>query len=101
MGLRTNLHTVLVNMLGSSNVYFQPPENIKLKYPCIVYERNSMDTRFADNKPYAHKLRYKIIVIDKDPDTKIIDRIKTLPMCIYDNHYVTDNLNHDVFFIYY
>jgi len=33
MGTRLELQNLLENILGSRNVYFQPPENLKLNYP--------------------------------------------------------------------
>ncbi len=100
---RLELHEILVEILGSSNVYFQPPESVKLVYPCIIYHRNAADTQFADNLQYTWTQRYRVIVIDKNPDTAIIRRIfeYPIPLCTYDRHYFADNLNHDVFNIYY
>lgn len=101
MGQRLELHKILVDILGSSNVYFQPPETIKMKYPCIVYERGSGDTIFADNNPYRFTKRYQVTVIDRDPDSLIPDKVSVLPMCTYDRHYTVDNLNHDIFNLYF
>jgi len=85
----------------ADNVYFQPPENIKLEYPCIIYERNYADTKFADDNPYTHVLRYMIVVIDQDPDSEIRGKVASLPMCIYNRFYTADNLNHDVFNVFF
>ena len=101
MGLRTDLQVVLEQLLGSSNVYFQPPSNIQLIYPCIIYERSYCNTTFADNKPYSLNKRYSLTVIDRDPDSTIVDKVINLPMCSFDRHYVSDNLNHDVFNLYF
>ena len=101
MGLRTDLQVVLEQLLGSSTVYFQPPSNIQLIYPCIIYERSYWNTTFADNKPYALNKRYALTVIDRDPDSAIVDKVINLPMCSFDRHYVSDNLNHDVFNLYF
>lgn len=101
MRRRLQLQQLLVNILGSNNVYFQPPESFRMNYPCIVYERSSEDTKFADNKLYLHKKRYTITVIDKNPDSIIPDRIAELPLCKFNRHYKVDNLNHDVYNLYY
>lgn len=108
MGQRKNLHQILtdimVDLFGSSasgQVYFQPPETIRMTYPCIVYERDTGDTQFADNAPYIHKLRYTVTVIDRDPDSEIPGKVALLPMCIFDRHFTTDYLHHDVYKIYY
>lgn len=98
---RLELDTLLRSVSGLSNVYFQPPTSVKMKYPCIRYERSAAVTRFADNAPYRFKKRYTITVIDRNPDSEIPNKIAVLPMCSYDRHYKADDLNHDVFTIYY
>lgn len=101
MSNRLKLHDILKNVLGSNNVYFQPPESVKINYPCIIYKRTSADTSFANNQPYINKRRYQITVIDANPDSLIPEKIKLLPMCVYDRHYTSNNLNHDIFNIYF
>ena len=41
------------------------------------------------------------MIIDSEPDTPLFDEISQLKMCLFERHYVADNLNHDVFTIYY
>jgi len=102
MGTRLELHQKLTDILGSSHAYYQPPESIKMTYPCIVYSRSSGDTEFADNLPYRITRRYQITVIDKDPDSSIPDAIAmAFPMCMFDRAYTADNLNHFVLNLYY
>ena len=101
MKRRVELHNVLVKILGSNNVYFQPPANVRMKYPAIVYTRNDMDNQHADNIPYIQKMGYQIVYISKDPDDPVVQKIADLPYCRYDRHYNSDNLNHDVFSIYF
>ena len=66
---RLKLHGELVDLLGTRNVYFQPPESIKIRYPAIVYSRERIDEKFADNGTYNKTIGYKIVVIDEDPDS--------------------------------
>jgi hypothetical protein len=101
MGSRLELQTILENILESRNVYFQPPETVKLVYPCIIYSRQDAKTSFADDIPYKNQKQYKLMVIDKNPDSVIPDKIAQLPMCVFNQHYTKDNLNHDVYNIYY
>ena len=101
MGTRLELQLLLESILGSRNVYFQPPETVKMSYPCIVYQRNNEVSLFADNLPYLHDKQYILTVIDKNPDSIIPDKIAKLPRSHYDHHFTADNLNHDVFTIYY
>lgn len=101
MESRLELHEILCEVLGSRNVYFQPPEGQKMKYPAIVYSRYDIVNDHANNNPYIRSLAYQVIVIDKDPDSEIVDRVSLLPKCSFDRHYASENLNHDVFIIYY
>lgn len=97
---RLKLHERLVEILGTNHVYFQPPENIKLEYPSIVYSRKQISNRFADNLVYKQNFTYQIIVIDYDPDSAITAKLSTIPNCEYRNSYESDGLNHDVFNYY-
>lgn len=98
---RLILDSILKGILGSDNVYFQPPSNHKMKYPCIVYTVNSEDVLFADNIPYKRERRYQILVIDRDPDSDIPERVSQLPMCTFDRSYTADNLNHYSYNLYF
>jgi hypothetical protein len=101
MAQRLELQEFLVDLLGSDYVYFQPPPTVQIKYPCIIYKRDDESTDFADNKPYKNKLRYQITVIDRNPDSDIPKKISELPSCVYDRFYTADNLNHDVYKLYF
>jgi hypothetical protein len=82
-------------------VYFQPPDNLVMQFPCIVYQRYIAKTDFADGQPYIHTKRYQVTVIDADPDSLIPDKVAALPLCLHNRFFVVDNLNHDVFNLYY
>ena len=98
---RFQLHEVLCNILGSRNVYFQPPESIQMNYPAIVYGLDDIRNTYADDGVYLSERRYSVTVIDDDPDTPIVDNIASLPKCRFNRHYENDNLNHDVFELYF
>lgn len=100
MKSRLDLHEELCELLGSRNVYFQPPESKKLSYPCIVYKRYDEQIEHANNKPYFRQTGYELTLISKDPDTDLIDKLLYLPYCRYNRHFNADNLNHDVFLLY-
>lgn len=83
------------------NVYFQPPRNQQMEYPAIVYERARADSVFANNTPYRLTKQYQVTMISLDPDQSAWNAIAALPMCSHERFYVADNLNHDVFNIYF
>jgi len=99
MGQRLDLHQLLKTF--TENVYFQPPTNVQLQYPCIVYKRDYADTKFADDAPYNRTLRYMITVIDGDPDSTIPDKVAAMPMSLFNRFFTADNLNHDVYSVYF
>ena len=101
MEKRLQLQEILKSLIDNQKVYFQPPENIRMEYPCIVYERDYAVTEYANNSPYAHTKRYQVTVIDKDPDSEIPDRVSNLPLCKFAQHFKADNLNHDVYNLYF
>lgn len=101
MDRRLELQKKLENILGSRNVYFQPPSNTKLSYPCIIYERSDIETRYADNIKYKSMTRYSITLIGRSPESEFISQILELPYCSYDRSYAADDLNHDAFTIYF
>lgn len=101
MAPRLDLQELLVEILDSDNVYFQPPSNVQMKYPCIVYSRDSILAIYAENSPYKVDNRYSVTVIDRDPDSEIPDKIAKLPLCRHDRFYTADNLNHNVFTLFF
>ena len=97
---REQLQTELETIIGSENkVYYEPPENIKMTYPCIVLTRQRINAEYADNKVYNNLTRYKITYIDYSPDSDKIDDILTQIKGISPgDHFVFDGLHHDVFY---
>lgn len=99
MGLRTELQSLLETL--ADNVYFQPPANLEMAYPCIVYKLDNMSTEFANNQPYRLTNRYLVTVMDEDPDSLIPKAVASLPMCLFNRRFVAGNLNHSVFNLYF
>ena len=106
MDKRLRLHDVVASIIGiiepdgDRHVYFDPPETVKMRYPCVRYYRKSADARYANNSIYKRMTAYELILIDKRADSEYIDKLLQLPYCSYEYHYRTDNLHHDVFTIY-
>lgn len=101
MGQRLDLQQILESILGSRNVYFQPPPSVKMQYPCIVYHLDNMPVDHADNVNFlTHKL-YGIQLISRDPENPSWDKLAGLPYCRFVRFYAMDNLNHNIFNLYY
>jgi len=97
--LRSELHTLLKTL--ADNVYFQPPPSIQMQYPCIVYNRDDRDTVYADNQPYTHKKRYQVTVVDQNPDSDLPEKVAALPLCSFERFFTAENLNHDVYNLFF
>lgn len=96
---RSELHEILKEI--TPKVYFQPPNSTKMEYPCIRYERDAVDTQYADNKPHRSDTRYMVTVIDRDPDSEIPGKVAALPLSSFNRFYTADNLNHDVYNVFF
>jgi len=83
-----------------SNVYFQPPADKKLTYPCIIYSLDALNVLYADNGPYRLHDRYSITYITRDPDDENIRKFVMLPLCKFDRSYSSDNLHHYAYTIF-
>ncbi|SFU33400.1 hypothetical protein SAMN02910342_00119 [Butyrivibrio sp. INlla21] len=101
MGQRLNLSNLLRNLLGSNNVYFEPPSDFKMKFPCIVYERAKLEPDYADNLPYKIDKVYYVTCIYDDPDSDLPLKLAQLPMSVQQRHYQSDNKHYDQFRLVY
>jgi hypothetical protein len=87
---------------GSPAILFQPPENVKLRYPCVIYNYDSDYFRHADDKGYYARPQYEITVIEKDPDSMLWTKIaEHFDYCRHNRRFTADNLYHDVLGLYY
>ena len=107
MSRRLELHKKLCDILGcpetgtSCRAYFQPPSTVHMEYPAIVYSLDDVDSTYANDVTYLTTKRYAVTVIDKNPDSDLIDKVMTLPMCYFNRSYTRDNLNHFVLEVFY
>ena len=95
------LQTLLESILGSKNVYFQPPEGMNLSYPAIVYKLEESDTAFADGLPYKMHDRYQVQYIDRSPVSQVVRKIQQYPMTRFTSYFVADGLNHYNYAMYF
>lgn len=97
------LRSYLAEIFGSDvqKIYIQPPAGMQMVYPCILIARSTGRTAFADNNSYRHQKRYTLTAIAEDPDSGLYDKLASLPRCTHDRSFPADNLNHDVFTIFF
>lgn len=101
MASRLDLQSKLEELLESRNVYYQPPENLKMEYPAIRYSLSKIESKYADSIKYSNFTRYEITVIDRRSDNDVIQKILELPRSSFDCHYISNNLHHDVITLYF
>lgn len=97
---RLDFHSKLVEILGSENVYYDPPSTVSMKYDAIKYSRKPNSSKFASNSLYSSMNCYEVILISRKSDNPIVKWLRELPLSSHDRHYYADNLSHDVFTIY-
>ncbi len=99
---RIRFHSKLAEILPGWHLYYQPPENVKLIYPCVIYERSRFHQIRADNKRYRSIPCWSTTLIIKSPqNAPITQLIDGFQMCSFDRSFTSDNLNHYAYTIYY
>lgn len=82
-------------------VYIQEPASMQMVYPCILIKRGTGDTAFADNEVHRHQKRYELTAIDEEPVSPLYDLLASLPRSNHNRSFPADNLNHDVFTLFF
>lgn len=102
MGRRLDLHEEFCKLLGTRNVYYNPPESVRMNYDAIRYELAGKDIKRANDGVYQITDQYDGVVITRNPDCEVPDVIlKNFSMCSFGRPYVADNLYHFPFTLYY
>ena len=96
---REELHDLLVDILGSNHVYYDPPESVKIRYPAIVYHMNHISNRYANSRIYNNTFTFTATLIDEDPESEIVEKMLSIPYCKHNQHYQSNGMTHDVFTI--
>src|SRR5699024_10394451 len=98
---RVSFHRELLTV--TKHAYFQPPANIKLEYPCIIYYRMEPNQIHANDTNYGITPAYEVTAISRDPeDETAIMLIKFFPISAINNRSsAINNLYHINLAIYY
>lgn len=95
---RLELRDILANAMTECGeepaLFFQPPESVKLTYPCIIYRLRTLTSDYANDNPYRSTVSYDVTYITRSPTSKVPDKLLRLPTSAFDRYYVSDNLNH-------
>lgn len=96
---RDLLH-LLQKAVDHNRVYFQPPENLKIGYPAVIFHLSKVKLDHADDVPYKGAREYSVTLITKEPEPEVLDEILKIPYATLDTTYIADGMNHFVFTIY-
>lgn len=94
---RLLLQEILEGVDGVKKVYFQPPKNIMLEYPCIIYSINRLDSHYSNNTRYLSIPTYDLTLVDYSIDSDIPELILSISNgchATFDRYYASDNLHH-------
>lgn len=97
---RLALDAILSKIAKSHNIelWFQPPDGVTLKYPCLLYSPTNPTNFKANNKPYVIFHNYEITYITKvaDHEDIIKEIINAVPYGHLIREFKSDNLYHTV-----
>ena len=96
---RREVHKRLQELTGyGKRVYYNPPETLKMQYPCIVYNLANLAARHADNMPYKRHDAYSVTHMYLKTEEEAVSRkLAEQQGFLDDRSFVIDNLHHDVF----
>lgn len=102
MERRLKLQMELSKILNSDHVYFNPPETIKLQYPCIIFKKKGANLKKADNRVYRKTSQYQLIYIrDKNDELMENKLLDAFPMISEGVSYTSQNLLHTPYTLFY
>lgn len=94
------VYTLATKKSHKDKIYYQPPSNVRLTYPCIIYKLSEMPSDPANNYPYKIDHQYELTVIDPDPNSPLREAVARMQKCRAGRVFESDNLHHYVFYIF-
>lgn len=92
--LSNRLKEIMTDCGETPNLYFQPPETVKLVYPCIIYRLSTSVNRYADNVPYSTSIAYDVTYITRSPTSSVPTCLMKEPLFRFSRYYTAENLHH-------
>lgn len=100
MSKRMLIRRILTEAIRKSKedykLFYNPLGDERLIYPCIIYKRDSVRQRHADNIRYHTHEIYQVTIIDKRVETPILDILLDNQYCVYENEFIVDNMHHTI-----
>ena len=106
---KTDIIQSRVKGLGIKYVYFEPPQNIIMQFPCAVIRMGTISSRSANNRVYKLNNSYELIYIRRQFDDPMVNKILVgdseheppFSMIRHIRHYTADGLHHDLYKLYF
>ena len=92
--LSNRLKELMIECGEEPHLYFQPPETVKLEYPCFIYKLSSPSSSYADNRPYVMSVSYDVTYITRAPNSVMPTKLMKEPRFRFSRYYTADNLHH-------
>ena len=98
---RLELHNVLKSL--TTNVYYEPADGQQLTYPCIVYNRQNLDNKRANNANlYVGNINYNVTYMSRNGGvTMMKNLLKALPSASLINIMTIQGIYHETYSIYF
>lgn len=94
LALREILSKVMVDCGEEPKLYYQPPESMRLEYPCMIYHLKDMSSNYADNRPYMKLISFDITYVTRSPSSSVPVAMTDQSLMSFDRYYTADNLHH-------
>ena len=95
---RLALHQEFIRILGNAcNVYFMPPQEMRLSYPAIVYYLGGGSDSYADNVRFLPRTTFDVTLIENEPLSPKVDEIRDLKHSSYMTSFKKDHLHQHQF----
>lgn len=98
---RLELHNILKSL--TQNVYYEPADGQQLVYPCIVYNRQSLDNKRANNANlYVGNINYNVTYMSRNGGvTMMKNLLKALPSASLTSIMTTQGIYHETYSVYF
>lgn len=101
--VRLYLQQVLEAEFPELPVIFRPSGNLRLTYPCIIYEPKAEEPAYANNSTYAVGTRFQVTFLSYLPgygSTRLMFSLGLFGVVVSSNNsFVSDDVVHDVFIV--
>jgi hypothetical protein len=95
---RLILQAKLEEVFPECGIFYNPPSNLLLEKPCIVYTLNKLDSTTANNLTYQTGALFQVTVLSNTPGLLDVDRmLKELPMSTHIRTFISEGIVNDIF----